>query len=129
MRQIGFGFTSDYVDTLSQLCKRYYAIGRLADAEALAFQLRLVEPLNVEHYKLSALIQARMKEHQRAFNCYKLALLVEPYDAEVWLGLAKQSIYLEHMVDAMEYLDKAIEYAQAGTKLKTQAQRLRNMLQ
>jgi predicted Zn-dependent protease len=126
---IGYGFTQEYVDTLSEICKRTYLVGKLEDAETLAFQLRLVDPMNVEHYKLSGLIQSKMGRYDRAFNCYKMGLLIAPEDMMLWLALAQSSIQMERMNDAIPYLDRVLEKASSNSETYQTARRLRNLIQ
>ena len=122
-------YSEEYTDALFLLCERFYSVGRLDDAETLAFELRLLRPQDVRMYKLSAAIQAGKGNYLFAYNCYWKGVEVAENDPELWIGMGQAAIHLDKLKDAMECLDRTLELSKNDEELSDHARRLRNLIQ
>ena len=120
---------SAYWDALFILCERYYTVSRLEEAEAMAFELRMLNPMDVRVYKLSAAIQVAKGNYLYARGAYQAALEIAPNDGEVCIGMAMACIHTDCLKEAMQYLDKTIQIAADDHELLDHAKRVKNLIQ
>lgn len=122
-------YSNEELQAMLILSERYYSVGRYADAELLANQLRTANPFEVNYYKLSAVIQSAQSNHEYAYNLYRLGTTIDPMDVHLWLGMAVSGLNMGNTAKAQEIMKHIRKIAGHDQEVLDEVDKLGRLIQ